>query len=179
MINLLSAEKKEALFLEQVKKMALVLSGAVVVGLLCLFLVLLSIKFYILSELVLQQSILDGLKSPKLEQARTTVQKSNAIVSQVSSFYEKRFVFGPAFEKFTTIQMPPGVRVSSVVLDKGQDGATKVAISGTSSTREDLLKLKEIIELDKSIKNSQFSPESWTKDKDAKFSLDFETENGN
>lgn len=177
MINLLPAEKKETLFLEQVKKMALVLGGAIVIGLSCMFLILLSIKFYILSEIVFQQGILDSSKSPEEEQIKNTVHKYNTIISLAAPLYDKRIVFSPAFQKITTMEFPSGVRASSIVLDKGAANAIKAVISGTSSTREDLVKFKEIIESDKVIKNIQFSPESWMKDKDVKFSLNFEIEN--
>jgi len=174
MINLLPPNKKEELFLEQVKKMVFVIGGLAVISLVCFILILLSIKFYILREVVHQKTILAEAGNANLFETKKIVEKYNEILPDIASFYKGKIYFSDALSDILKIKNSSGLYLSEISLDKGTGGAIKTVISGISDTRENLTILKNSVETDPKIKNSQFSPDSWIKEKNTNFYLTFE-----
>ena len=62
MINLLPPQEKEKLLLEKTQKLVIVLTNSFIISLICLILILLSLKFYILKELAKKSSVLYDIK---------------------------------------------------------------------------------------------------------------------
>lgn len=174
MINLLPSEKKEELFLEQVKKMIIVLGGTIIISLICFVLVLLSIKFFVLREIILQREIFADVNTTSLSETKSVVQKYNEIFPALISFYDRKTYFSKILEEIFKIQTPAGLYLYDISLGWGPDGAVQASISGVSDTRENLLTFKKNIESNKNIKRNQFSSDSWIKEKNANFYLTLE-----
>jgi len=183
MINLLPEEEKQKLLFERKKRMATILGIVVLVAIICMTLILLSIKFYILAETDSQKG---ELKQAELEYKTTDFTNMNAIIknynstlAQLDSFYKKEIYFNQVFKTVTGVPSPEGVRLLNFSLIRDEkSGLVRVNVSGISNTRDNLLIFKKSIEAGASgalnIKNPYFSPESWISPKNVNFSLTLE-----
>lgn len=175
MINLLPPIEKQKLSSEKKEKLIIIFGIVFLVALICLTLILLSIKFYVLAETDYQKDLLE--QNRKVNQTsefislNNTIQKYNAILAQVNSFYKKEIYLNQALDIITKISKPEGVYLEDFSLNRDKNGVIKIDISGTGDTRDSLLIFKKNIEADKNILNPSFSTESWTSPKNAKFSL--------
>ena len=178
MINLLPLEEKQKLSLENKKKLTTVLGIVVVVSLICFALILLSIKFYILTMADYQKDMLIQAEKKypikDFVSSESAVQKYNVTLAQIDSFYKKEIYFNQALESITNISSPNGLYLTNFSLNRDKNGIIQVSLSGVSDTREDLLTFRTNIEADKDVKNSYFTPESWASPKKVNFSLTFE-----
>jgi len=178
MINLLPPEEKQKLFFEKKEKLAMILGIVVLVSLICLTLILFSIKFYILAETDYQKKILEQTKlvdqTPDFINLNSTIQKYNGILAQLNSFYKKEIYFSQALKIITGVPSPKGLYLTNFSLSRDSSGIIQVSASGVSDTRENLLVFKNNIEGSIEIKNSYFSPESWISPKNVNYSLTFE-----
>lgn len=178
MINLLPPEEKEKLFLKSREKLSTILGITALVFLICLILVLLSIKFYILADTDYQKTILQQTKqayqTPEVTNLNNTIKKYNGILSQLNSFYGAELYFSRSLETITGVAAPDGLYLANFSLVRDEGGGIRVAVSGTSSTRDDLLIFKKNVEDNKSIASPYFSPESWINQQNTNFSLTFE-----
>jgi hypothetical protein len=178
MINLLPPEEKQKLFLEKKKKLAIILGTVILVSLICLTLILLSIKFYILAETdeqrnMLKQAIQEKQTSDFINLS-SIIQKYNGTLDQLDSFYKKEIYFSQTLEIITDVPSPKGLYLTNFSFSRDKSGVVQASVSGISNTREDLLLFKKNIEEDKKIKNPYFSPGSWINQKNVNFSLTFE-----
>ena len=177
MINLLPPEEKQKLLLEKKEKLSLVLWLTVLVFLICLILILLSIKFYILAESDGSEYSLDQIKkqtqSPAFIDLNSAVQKYNKILSRVDSFYAQEIYFNKVLDAITKVPSPAGLYLTNFALTRDDKGLVVAGVSGISNTRDNLIIFKQSIESDAYIKDSYFSPESWISPQNAKFSLTF------
>ncbi|MCX6723258.1 MAG: hypothetical protein NT094_04335 [Candidatus Staskawiczbacteria bacterium] len=178
MINLLPLEEKQEILLERKKKLSIIFGIIILVFLICLTLILLSIKFYILAETDYQKNILKQIEkeyqTPDFINSNNTIKKYNGILTQLDSFYKKEIYFNQALDITTKIKSPENLYLTSFSLNRDKNGIIQVSVSGVSYTRDNLLIFKKSIEDDKEIKNPHFSTESWISPKDVKFSLTFE-----
>jgi len=97
MTNILPPKEKEYLRLEQAKKIVIILGFAAIVSLICLLLILLSIKYYILSAAGSQKFILqesekmyqasDFAESPKGGNNRTAIYLILGIALLIAAIY--------------------------------------------------------------------------------------------
>jgi len=178
MINLLPQEEKQRLLLEKEKKLAIVWGIIVLVSLVCLFLLLLSIKFYIQGETDSQRNILLQVerenKISDFATVNASIQKYNETLAQLGSFYKKEIYFGQVLNIITSVPSPDGLFITDFSLKRNDGGTVKVNVSGVSDTREKLLVFKENILNDKRIIKPYFSPESWISPENADFNLTFE-----
>jgi len=178
MINLLPLEERQKLILKKNEKLAVVLNIIIVVFLVCLTLVLLSIKFYILADtdnqkIALQQTQKE-YQAPEFANLSSVIKKYNLTIAQLDSFYKKEIYFNEALNIITSVPSPKGLYLTNFSLDRNENGTIKVIVTGISDTRDNLLIFRKNIEADTKIKNSYFSPESWIDPKNANFSLTFE-----
>ena len=178
MINLLPSKEKEGLLLEKREKLIMIGEAVFAIFLICLILVLLSIKFYILAETDYQKNILSQAQqenqSPDLVNLNNTIKKYNTELAQLGSFYKTEVYFSQALNIITGVSAPGGLYFTSFSLNRDKNGMIQAEISGVSDTRDELLGFRQNIEQDKRIKNSSFSPESWTSAKNVNFSLTLE-----
>lgn len=178
MINLLPAEEKQKLISEKKEKLAIIWGIVVLVALICLTLILFSIKFYILAETDNQRFILGQtekvLKTPDFINFTATIKKYNTTLAQIDSFYKKEIYFSQALKIITDVPSPEGLNLTGFSLNRDEKGNIQAEISGTSDTRDNLLAFRKNIEQDLEIKNPVFSPESWISPKNVDFSLTLE-----
>lgn len=178
MINLLPPEEKQKLISQKRERLTAVLGTVILISLVCLILILLSIKFYILAATDYQRNALEQAerkyKTQDFVVMTNTIEKYNTILAQLSSFYEKEIYFSKVLEIITNIPSDKNLLITNFSLSRDESGTVKVSISGISNTRENLLAFKNSVELEEKIKKPYFSPESWTAPKNAPFSLTFE-----
>ena len=190
MINLLPPKEQEELKLEAKKKLVMVLGNVVIVSLICFFLVLLSLKFYILGEIVSQKAILDYAERQYQTEDflffKQIMEKYNKVLVKIDSFYKKKANFSHPLKYILEIQKSDGLYFTDINMDKvREDNKIKVSIHGISDTRDNLLTLKNNIEnslslnLDQSkgIKNVYFPPNNWIKSKNINFHFTFDYQN--
>ena len=193
MINLLPPKEKEELILEKNKKLVVILGNVVLISLVCLALVLFSLKFYILGEISSEKSFLDNTEkkyqNPDFLHFKNLLQKYNAKLIKIDAFYKKEIYFSGILKTILEIQRPKGLSLISININKTKEdnppqsttqktlrtGNIKVTISGISDTRDNLLIFKRNIENNKEIENLYFPPYDWIKPKDINFYLTFET----
>jgi hypothetical protein len=176
MINLLPEKEKQALLLRRIKNLIFVLGGAAVIFSVCLILVLLSIKFYILNEISSQKSYLESIpKNPRAENIRNAIKNYNNILPMILSFYQKQTYFGDILGTISGVKKPDGVKFSNIYLGgQGDEAKVLVRVSGTNDTRENLTLLKKNLESNSAIKNVYFSQESWINPTNASFTFTLE-----
>lgn len=182
--NLLPPKEKEILFKDQLKRLVIILGCETFIFLLCLFLVLSSIKFYILGETSSQKFFLNQAeaqnKSSDFSIFKRIISISNQDIFRTEFFRAKQAYFSSAMDILLGVERPQGLYFTNLFLDNVQDKKIKVVITGTSSTRDSMLVYKKNIELEKRIKSIFFSPESWISPKDVNFNISFEiSENEN
>jgi len=179
MINLLPTKEKEALYLEQIKNLAMILGSVLVIVLICLALILLAVKFYILSAVDYQKFLNKGVdteyKSSDLSTYKDYIQKYNAILPQILSFYKKDLYFSDILDAISKVERPKGLYFLRISLDKGySENEVKVVVSGISDTRENLLSFQKNLQQAEKFKNIYFSADSWINPVNTNFSLNFE-----
>jgi len=176
MINLLPPENKKELLAQSNKHLVAVLIFIIIIALICFVLVLIYIKFYLLSEISLYKNQIQEknniLSSEKLEKQINTYNNS---FKEIKNFYEKNISFTEMIKYFLQSEMPVGVRLNSLSADI-KEGNIEVSIYGFSDTRDNLIKFKDNLMNNKYIKSPYFSPESWTKNKSINFYLKFQYE---
>lgn len=177
MINLLPLEEKQKLLLVKKERLAIIWGIVVSVFLVCLILILLSIKFYILTETDYQENILQQTEredqTPDFINLNSVIQKYNVSLAQADSFYKKEIYFSQALQIITGVPSPKGLYLTNFSLSRNETGMVQVSVSGVSDTRDNLLIFQKNIEDNQDIKNPYFSPESWISPKNVNFSLTF------
>ena len=178
MINLLPQKEKDELLLKRIKNLVLVLGSIVVIALICLIFVLLSIKFYILTEVDSQKFLLQDTQkkyeSPDVVNLKNAIQKYNNSLPIIASFYQNEIYLSDVLSGISEIQKPAGLYFTNISLDNQQAKSVKVSISGTSATRESLITFQKSLENQPKIKNILFSPESWINPVKVNFNLTLE-----
>jgi len=177
MINLLPLEEKQKLFIRDKEKLAIIWGDAILICLVCLALILLSIRFYILADTDYQKYILNQNEQKNqtadFANFKNIIQKYNTVLVQVNTFYKKEIYFNQVLENIMGVPRPSGIYFTKFSIDRDKNGTIKVIVSGVSDTRNNLLIFKKNIEDDKNLKNPTFSPESWINPQNANFSLTF------
>ena len=156
----------------------MVLGIIILVTLVCLTLILFSIKFYILAETDNQKSILSKMEQEnnksEFVNSSNLIKKYNTTLAQLDSFYKKEIYFDSALEIITGVQNPKGLNLVNFSLERKDNGNIQANVSGVSDTRDNLLIFKDNIEKNKKILNPSFSSDSWVSPKNVNFSLTFE-----
>lgn len=179
MINLLPTKEKEELALDRNKKLVIILGSALLIASICLILVLLSVKFYILGEAISQKFILEQAENkyqtPDFLIYKGLLESYNKNLVQLKSFYKDKTQFGAALKNILEVNRPENLYFTDLSLAKKENtNKIEVKLFGTSDTRDNLLLFKKNIEESKKIQNPNFSPESWISSKDINFYLTFE-----
>lgn len=178
MINLLPPEQKQSLFLEQTRKLVIVLGSMAIISLLCLILVLLSVRLYAESEAFAQKTIFSSqesnFKTADASALKEKIQRYNSTISVVDSFYSNQATIANALKTVTQIEKPSALYFKnlSLVSNLAQKNV-EVVLTGFSNNRDSLLVFKKNLELEKSVKEIIFSPESWISAEDVDFYVTF------
>lgn len=183
MINLLPPQEKEKLIFESNKKLIVVLGNMTLVSLVSLALVLFSLKFYILEQLVLQKGDLSNTESEyqskDFSSAKDAMQKYNGVIVKMNNFYKKEAYLSDDLMLISNITRPKGLYFDSINLDSSDNGDVNVKISGFSDTRENLQSFKDNLDGMQNkqsvnvIENVSFPSSVWLKARDIDFSITF------
>lgn len=179
MINLLPPEEKKALKSEITKNLVIVLWYMFIIFLVVLSLVLFSVKLYILQDESYQKIVLDSVKkqyqTADALSLKSDIVKYNALLLKIDDFYKKQTYFSDALKSILDVQRSDGLYFSNISMERIKDGSgVKVSVAGLSDTRDNLLAFKNNIESNGKIKNVNFPPANWVKQKDIKFNLTLE-----
>ncbi len=178
MTNLLPPEQKKELLLKNRERLAIILGTIVLIFLVCLIMILLSIKFYILTDIISQNNILvqteKEYKTSEFIELKNTIQRYNTNIVKVNYFYGEEIYFSSILKIISNIPRPDGVYFTNLSLNRdNKNKKIEASVAGFSSSRENLLVFKKNIEENKEIKEPYFSPESWTTPQGVRFYLTF------
>ncbi|MEK7124284.1 MAG: hypothetical protein AAB877_01175 [Patescibacteria group bacterium] len=180
MINLLPPKEKERLLQEKNLKLAVILGNIVLVSIISLILVLVSVKFYILSQAEYHKTALSEIekkyKTPEFLFFDNYIKTQNVKLQRVDNFLDNQSSFADSVKLILDIERPPGLSFSNILMhtDKESGNKIKTSISGFVDNRENLLIFKKNIENSQKIKNINFPPNNWIKPENIEFFLSFE-----
>ena len=178
MINLLPPEEKQKLLFEDRKKAAAILGITALAPLVCLILILLSVKLYLLGEIKYQEITLQQARqqyqTPDFLAFKSIIQDNNSLLSGLQSFYKKEAYLSETLHIIAGLSRPQNLRLTDISLSKNDQGKIKATMFGFSPTRDDLIAFQKNIEGQKTIENISFSPQSWVESQNVTFYLTFE-----
>ncbi len=166
MINLLPPQYKAELKEEESWKLVLILEILVLIFLICLALILFSVKIFISGQLEAQKILLlqkeKKFEESQIQSLEGKIIISNQTLSKLNSFYQDQTnlteILEKIFETYLTI----------LNLDPAQ-----ISLSGFSPTREILLEFKKNLEQEELLGEIYFPPSNWVKPTDIDFSVNF------
>jgi len=171
MINLLPPQYKAELKEEENWKLTLILSLLFLIFLVCLTLILFSIKIFISGQLEVQKTLLlqeeKKFEESQIQNLEEKIATSNQTILKLDSFYQGQISLAGILEKiFETL--PSDVYLTTLDFNLGQ-----FSLFGYSPTREILLEFKENLEKEELFEEIYFSPSNWVKPSDIDFSVNF------
>lgn len=180
MINLLPPENQRELAQEQSWKTIMILGTLVLVFFVSFSLILFSVKIFISEKVETQKASFEekekDLQSPEMKSLESDLLSFNKRIVQLDSFYNNQIRVTDPLAKISAV-FPSETYLTnlSINLQAGKDGKMQVNcnISGFSSTREGLLKLKENLEDEESFKEIYFPPADWMKATSVNFTASF------
>ena len=165
------------LYTAQVKKLIIILGGVAVISLVCLWLVLLAVKFYILTEATSMQSMLhaagEKYQTEDFLLYRQRILDANVQFGKVNTFAATTTSVARALEFISGIQKPAGVKLTRISA-KQQADAVNLAIFGVSDTRDNLMALKIGLENSAAVQRMDFPSNNWLKPANLDFYLTFD-----
>lgn len=187
MINLLSPKEKQVLLLEKKKRLATILWFLIFFFLVCLILVLFSLKIYLQNQVKFQKTLL--LESEReyeqsgIQDLREKINSANLFLTKINSFYQKKIYFSKILEKISKTP-PRGLYFTSLSIvfcppekeTEKEKSTLKISLSGFSPTREILFDFKKKLEKEENFKEVDFPRVSWVKPTNIDFSITFEIE---
>lgn len=176
MINLLPQNQKNELLFKRTGRLIMVLGITFLIFLVCLVLVLFSLKFYLLIDVFTQKEQATSQKDfSELAKTKKEIGDYNTKISSFKSFYEKQIYFSKMLESIFKIDIPSGVNIIYLSSEK-KGNKIESTIYGYSDLRDNLILFKNNIEKEKSIINPYFSQDSWTRVDKINFYLNFQYE---
>ncbi|MFA4998576.1 MAG: PilN domain-containing protein [Candidatus Paceibacterota bacterium] len=178
MINLLPQQKKDQLVSEERFKLSVIFGIVILSSLLSFALILFALKFYLLSQLEVQNNLLDQkmFDNPQIVELEKDIKNSNKIITDLDSFYGKEYSLSEILSEVIKA-VPPGVSFNSLSFESIKEGQykAKFSISGLSTTRESLLEFKEKLEENGSFKEISFPSSIWVEPVNIAFTVSFKT----
>lgn len=179
MINLLPPQEKKALTLIIREKLVVILGSVALIALVCLILVLLSLRFYILAnDLYYREFLQDIQKRYEFahdDSIKDDIKKYNAELVVANAFYKNQNYVSDSVARLLEIRRPRGLYFTSISVDNSLSAKyVKLTVSGVSPTRDGLLSFKEALTSSTYIKNVYFPPEAWVKPTDVTFYVTME-----
>jgi Tfp pilus assembly protein PilN len=176
MLNLLPQSEKKFLEREKCYKTLLILGLAVLCALVCLNLILLSIKIYISAQTEVENIIFQQTEK-QIQNSRTrgiedAIRITNKDMADMHSFYKNKTDMSELLEKLSEI-LPQGIYLTYFSFSAEQESEREISISGFSPSREKLFELKQILESETEFQEVYFPSSNWVKPYDIDFSLKF------
>jgi len=171
MINLLPPQYKAELKEEESWKLVLILEILVLIFLICLALILFSVKIFISGQLEAQKILLlqkeKKFEESQIQSLEGKIIISNQTLSKLNSFYQDQTNLTEILEKISET-LPLETYLTILNLDPAQ-----ISLSGFSPTREILLEFKKNLEQEELLGEIYFPPSNWVKPTDIDFSVNF------
>ncbi len=178
MINLLPTKEKETLAKTNRWKLSVILSGIVAVGCLVFLLILVFINFFITFEIESRkgdiEKISHQIERDNLDKFEEKIEKYNRRFQEIESFYNARNSFKESLEK--VVNYTGDLDLDRISIEDGPD-SLRVSVSGFSRHRDNLIEFRNILNNDEKINRVNFSSESWIRDENIRFSVNFEMKN--
>jgi len=184
MINLLPPIEKKNLLIEKKKRIAIILCFLISFFVICLILVLFTVKIYVKSQVKVQESLFlsarDKEKQEKINNYRNKIGLINSRIIEMESYYEDRVFLINLIEKISTT-FPEELYLKEISLISNVEEASKtkrggrfilVSLKGFAPTRESLSSFRDNLEKlgeSESFVDISFPPANWLK----KFNIDF------
>jgi Tfp pilus assembly protein PilN len=173
MINLLPPQQKEELLEEERYNLVLILGILFLIFLICLILILFSIKISISGQLEAQKILLsqeeERFKGTQTQNLEEKIISSNQILSKLSSFYSRQISLTEVLEKISQ-SLPSGAYLTNFNFNSENN---QVSLSGFSPSREILLEFKKNLEKEENFQEIYFPPSNWVKPTDIDFVVNF------
>ena len=161
MINLLPQEGKIEIFLEETKKLIIVLGVLFFLSIFSLILILLSLDIYFSGRLQIQQIFLEieegKFEAKGIKDFQDQVKSSNQKLSLLDRFYDQKISLAVVLSKIIK-NTPQEIYLTDLSYSKN---ASQIILSGFSPSRDTLFQFKR--NLEKDFQNVYFPPESWVK----------------
>jgi Tfp pilus assembly protein PilN len=180
MINLLPSENQKEIAQEQNWKIIMILGVLVLIFFISFSLMLFSIKAFV-SEKVEAQNVLfqereQDLQSSEMKSLESDRAGFNKKIIQLDSFYKSQLKITESLAKISTV-FPSETYLNNLSINIQNDSAgvrqANCNLSGFSSSRDNLIKLKENLENEASFKEVYFPPADWMKATSVNFTASF------
>ena len=168
--------------MEKVEKMAIIICFLAFFFLVCLILVLFTVRIYAKSQLESQKSFsLQGredIEELSVKDYQEKIKLINSELVKLDNFYNNKFYFTPLIERIAAL-LPETVYLNDISLifmpgEEGNSDTIKVALAGFSPTRELLYELQNKLEAEKDFINPGFPSSNWLEDINIDFSVSFD-----
>ncbi len=177
MINLLPPEEKERIVLERKKRIGLILWFLLLFFLVCLILVLLSLRTYLRVQVEFQKEILaknqQEMETARIQQLQEQINSFNSDLARLDQFYQKKIYFSEILEKVSKI-LPQKAYLTDFSLSLSNERTIKVSLSGFSPDTATLLKFKENLEREPAFQKINFPASNWVEPANIDFFVTFE-----
>lgn len=170
MINLLPLEQIEELKQEENLKQVLIWGILILFFLVSLFLILLSIKFFLSGNLEAQKIFLKEKGSSLNLESEKEIKNLNELLLKMNSFYQEKIDLVPIIEEVSET-LPSGIYLTNLNINPISKKEIEVSLSGFCPQRETLLGFITILK--EKFSDVSFPPENLLKLIDINFSINF------
>jgi len=158
MINLLPPQQKQKILQDEKYRLVLILGAVFLLFLICLSLVLLSLKIHIGAQVAPQEII----ENPQTQQFETKISLANKNLSKINTFYKNQPNLTKVLE-MVSVALPQNVNLTVFSLNPvaKEENKFQVSLIGTSIDRETLFEFKKNLEEESVFEDVYFPPASW------------------
>lgn len=177
MINLLPPKEKRSLLMERNKRIAIILWFLLLFFLVCLILILFSIKIYLKGQIDSHKAFLakseEEFLQSESEEFQKKIESANTKFQKLSSFYNQRVYFSQVLGKISAI-VPANLYLTEISLAYSKEGdKINGSISGYAPFIEDVIKLEDSFKKEKQFQEVNFPLSNWVKETDIDFYVTF------
>ncbi len=170
MINLLPPEQKKEL--ENQEKLKILIHAGVLIStfFICLSMLFFALNLFLDGQLEAKKIIFNSqLQNLDLETEKKILEK-NKLLNEIFKFEKEKKDFSFALKRIFD-NLPEKIELKSISLEKTKERKIHAYLTCFAQTREDLIKLKEV--LNREFEKVSFPPEIWFKEKDIDFTVSF------
>ncbi len=181
MINLLPIQQKKEILQEENWRLVLIVGITILAFLICLTLMLFSIKIYISGQVEVQKTFLEAeeeeFKTSELRNLEEELTLTNRTLLELNSFYQEQLNTTEILGKISET-LPAGTHLTtlnftSLTITEKEKYIAQISLSGFAPTREILLEFKKNLEKENLFDEICFPPSNWVKPTDIDFSVNF------
>jgi len=181
MINLLPIQQKKEILQEENWRLVLIVGITILAFLICLTLMLFSIKIYISGQVEVQKTFLEAeeeeFKTSELRNLEEELTLTNRTLLELNSFYQEQLntteILGKISETLPAGTYLTTLNFTSLTITEKEKYIAQISLSGFAPTREILLEFKKNLEKENLFDEIYFPPSNWVKPTDIDFSVNF------